>query len=846
MALLVQSRLPTNGTISKMPVVVRRVSVEHPRAAVDARALHDQIGEALRARTSAVGVDAGVELVVTTYDSRNDAQERARVDELIAIELAQHEDLRPRPRDPRCARASTRAEMPHPAESKNQQSARNCSRGSRSSPRRAASRAPARITLEVALERLVARVEPEAPALIVRGARREHAHRDVVASSAESRIPAATSRNVPSPPIVMTHAIRAVVERVASRRRWSCPSGSVARKSHATPAVRKNVPRALDALLVLAALRRRVADEEMRPTHESNDKMNPCDARGFFLRLVACFACDSGDGSGPRDSGVASDGAVEQTPQCQSQGGTAPVAQPTFVRNIKTGETGWFSSPAVVDLDKNGNEGDRRAVLLDVRLRRAGQASSRRARPRAVASTRRASSRISTATARWRSSSAAATARNKGRASSPTSGRTARSPRRAAGPRRRAAADSAPRCAAWPRAISTATARSRSSSRPPTRATRARRSSSSRPTGACEAAGRATTRATTTTFNGKGNNGYGCYGENVGIGNIDDDERSRDPRHVRQSPDQRLQAGRHVDPRERLVHEPASQYVGQRMGWGQFIRWFDPTVEDNHYHLDPNGAWPSVDTTMWLQWTASPPNVVDIDGDGKNDVVGIPNAERSSRTRRRATRSWCSQGAQGGGANAARRLPAFNTLPFSDKPAVRASRRLLPARRHPGADDREHPRRRAARRSSRRSTTATSTPSAPTARASGATTTPRARRRPSPPRSTVADLNKDGTPELVFGTYSLQTNGGHLVVLANTGALLFDIPLPNQGTNGNGIGVPAAPTDRRPRRRRAARDPRRDVRPRHRRLHRAGLGHACMLWPTGRGSNLRAGRPITQ
>jgi hypothetical protein len=58
----------------------------------------------------------------------------------------------------------------------------------------------------------------------------------------------------------------------------------------------------------------------------------------------------------------------------------------------------------------------------------------------------------------------------------------------------------------------------------------------------------------------------------------------------------------------------------------------------------------------------------------------------------------------------------------------------------------------------------------------------------------VADLNKDGAPELVFGTYSLETNGGHIVVLANTGKLLFDVSLPNQGMNGNGIGIASAPT----------------------------------------------------
>ena len=30
------------------------------------------------------------------------------------------------------------------------------------------------------------------------------------------------------------------------------------------------------------------------------------------------------------------------------------VAAPQFVRNIATGETGWFSSPGLVDLDRNG------------------------------------------------------------------------------------------------------------------------------------------------------------------------------------------------------------------------------------------------------------------------------------------------------------------------------------------------------------------------------------------------------------------------------------------------------------------------------------------------------------
>ena len=112
-------------------------------------------------------------------------------------------------------------------------------------------------------------------------------------------------------------------------------------------------------------------------------------------------------------------------------------------------------------------------------------------------------------------------------------------------------------------------------------------------------------------------------------------------------------------------------YDGQRMGWGQFIRWADPKVEEDHYHLH-TGEWPDVKNTMWLQWTASPPNVVDIDGDGKNEVVGIPNAEQQEPYETQAYAFMVLEGAHGDGARSARRKAGFETLPMSDKPAVRA------------------------------------------------------------------------------------------------------------------------------------------------------------------------------
>ena len=42
------------------------------------------------------------------------------------------------------------------------------------------------------------------------------------------------------------------------------------------------------------------------------------------------------------------------TASCVDEGGTAAVRTPKLVRNIDTGETGWFSSPGLVDLDGDG------------------------------------------------------------------------------------------------------------------------------------------------------------------------------------------------------------------------------------------------------------------------------------------------------------------------------------------------------------------------------------------------------------------------------------------------------------------------------------------------------------
>lgn len=64
----------------------------------------------------------------------------------------------------------------------------------------------------------------------------------------------------------------------------------------------------------------------------------------------------------------------------------------------------------------------------------------------------------------------------------------------------------------------------------------------------------------------------------------------------------------------------------------------------------------------------------------------------------------------------------------------------------------------------------------------------------------VADLNNDNLPELILTTFGDPDNiapglaHGYLMILDSAGDILFDLQLPEQGTNGNGKGAPAAPT----------------------------------------------------
>src|SRR3954449_12150997 len=101
-------------------------------------------------------------------------------------------------------------------------------------------------------------------------------------------------------------------------------------------------------------------------------------------------------------------------------------------------------------------------------------------------------------------------------------------------------------------------------------------------------------------FNGVGNHGYGAYGENVAIGNLDDDPQLE---IVVTFDNHQINVFNHDG--TSVLASPwytnrETEFAGRRLGWGQFIRWLKPKVEDGHYHRHA-GDWPDVNTTPWLQ-----------------------------------------------------------------------------------------------------------------------------------------------------------------------------------------------------------------------------------------------------
>ena len=219
-------------------------------------------------------------------------------------------------------------------------------------------------------------------------------------------------------------------------------------------------------------------------------------------------------------------------------------------------------------------------------------------------------------------------------------------------------------------------------------------------------------------FNGVGNHGYGAYGENVGIGNIDDDPELE----IITTFDNHQINAFNLDGTSILASpwftNRESGAEGRRMGWGQFIRWADPRVERRHYHLHTRrvaepGA-PAPGSSGRPRRRRSPTSTATA----ATRSSASPTSSATSRTAPRATRSWCST-ARTATAPLGQAPPRVRDAADVEPPGAPARRRLVPAHGHPGADRGRHPRRPRGPRSSRRCPAARSTRSARRAHGSG-------------------------------------------------------------------------------------------------------------------------------
>lgn len=291
--------------------------------------------------------------------------------------------------------------------------------------------------------------------------------------------------------------------------------------------------------------------------------------------------------------------------------------------------------------------------------------------------------------------------------------------------------------------------------------------------------------------NGPGHSGFGCYGLNVGIGDIDDDPEleilvTYDNHHIQAFDHDgvALDASGYYTNRD-------SSYLGNPLTWGQFIRWADPSVEEDHYHLH-TGAWPHPSTEEWLQWTASPPSVADLDLDGRNEVVGVPNVELHVPYETQAYAVMVLEGAHGDGSRSARRKAGWEIPPRGGTPIEVDG--WYPPYGVPAptiVDLSGDP---------RPEIVVPTDDGHVTAFDADATRLWSVDVRHGKPlmfatEATVADLNRDGEPELLVATWGDPDvhDSGHLMILSSTGVVLHDVVLPNPGSNGNGSGAPAAP-----------------------------------------------------
>ncbi len=291
-----------------------------------------------------------------------------------------------------------------------------------------------------------------------------------------------------------------------------------------------------------------------------------------------------------------------------------------------------------------------------------------------------------------------------------------------------------------------------------------------------------------------GHSGFGSYGLNVGIGSIDDD----DEKEIIVTYDNHSIQAFNPDGTTLLADTSyfkrrGSECQNAPMSWGQFIRYREADVEENHYHLH-QGEWPGPRWTMWLQWTNSPPSVGDINGDGRNEVIGVPWCEKDIPYRTYHFAVMVLEGDYAANNHrSARRLPGWEELPLTKRPLPNNDWYPPGVVPSPTLANIEGDAR-----------LEILTPSSDGyVYAFGPDSTllwhyNYAQLRPLAYASeiTVADLSGDGRPEIIFGVYG-EPGGerGRLIILSSSGQLLYDIKLPGQRKDsGNGVGPCATPT----------------------------------------------------
>ena len=127
-------------------------------------------------------------------------------------------------------------------------------------------------------------------------------------------------------------------------------------------------------------------------------------------------------------------------------------------------------------------------------------------------------------------------------------------------------------------------------------------------------------------FNGTGNHGYGAYGENVGIGNLDDDPQLE---IVVTFDNHQINVFNHDE--TSVLASPwfrnrDSRYSGRRLGGGSSSA---ASIRSSKIVTTTSTLAPGPTCARRCGCSGRPRHrsIADLDRDGRNEVIGLPNAE---------------------------------------------------------------------------------------------------------------------------------------------------------------------------------------------------------------------------